>query len=74
MTVRPTWPFVAEIDQGPFDAMNALAHGRLGQPDQDGLGQPRRDIDLHLDRHGVDSDQGKGSQLGEHERLRKSGW
>ena len=60
---------VAEVAQGPLDPVDALPDGRLRQADQHRLGQAgERIVDLHLDRHGVDPDQGECVQLGEHRR------
>ena len=62
---------VAEVDQRPLDAVDALADGQFGQADEHGLGQLRRGrVHLHLDRHRVDADQGEGAELGEHEGSR----
>ena len=57
---------VAEVRQSAFDAVDALAHRRLREADEDGLGQPGRGIDFDLDRHGVDADEREGVKLGEH--------
>ena len=62
---------VAEVDQGAFDAVDALLDRRLGQADQDGLGQPGGDVHLGLDGGGVDADERERVQLGQHGRLRK---
>ena len=35
-------PGVAEVGEGPLDAVDALADGQLGQADEDGLGRARR--------------------------------
>jgi len=60
-------PQITGVDQRPLDARNALLDRGLGQPDQRGLGQRAgRNVDLHLDRQGVDSDQRKSAQLGQH--------
>jgi hypothetical protein len=59
-------PVVAEVDQGALDAVDALAHGHFRQTDQHRLGQPGRHVHLGFDRSGVDADQGKRVQLGEH--------
>ena len=61
-------PRIAEIGEGPFDAVDALADGQLGHADEDDLGHARRGIDLGLDRGGVDPLQGEGPEFGEHKR------
>lgn len=60
-------PHIAAVDERPFDAMRALLDGGFGQSDEDRLGHGRRrDIDLHLDRPGVDAEQGIRQQFGQH--------
>ena len=59
---------VAEVGQGPLDAVDALLDRHLRQADEDRLGQAGRGIDLDLDGHGVDADEGEGVELGEHAR------
>ncbi len=57
----------AGVDERPLDAMRALLDGRFGQADEHGLGQRAgRDIDLDLDRQGVDAEEREGVELGEH--------
>lgn len=60
-------PLVAEVRHGSLDAMDALAHCQFRRSDQDGLGKPGRGIDLDFHRNGVDAQERKGVQLGEHE-------
>ena len=51
-------PAVSRVDDRPLDPVRALLDGRLGQADQHRLGHRRgRDVDLDLDRRGVDADQ-----------------
>ena len=46
----------AAVDHRPLDAVRALLDRRFGQADEDRLGQrARRDVDLDLDRQGVDA-------------------
>ena len=60
-------PHEAAVDHRPLDAMRALLHRLLGQADEHRLRQRAgRDIDLDFDRQGVDAQQRKGVQLGEH--------
>ncbi len=60
-------PDEAAVDQRPLDAVRAFLDRRFGQADEDRLGQRAgRDIDLDLDRHGVDADEREGVELGEH--------
>ena len=56
MTIAILRAHEAGVDHRPLDAVRALLDGRLGQADQHGLGQRAgRDVDLDLDRHGVDA-------------------
>src|SRR5262249_8766715 len=57
---------VAQVGQGAFDAVDALAHRQFWQPKQNGFGQAGGRIDLDLDRDGVDTNQSKGGEFGEH--------
>ena len=55
----PGVALVAEIGEGAFDPVNALADRHLRQADEDGLGKARSGIDLGLDRDGVDAHEGE---------------
>ena len=60
-------PLEAGVDDRPLDAVRAFLDGRLGQADQNGFRQPGgRDVDLDLDRQGVDAQQREGFEFGEH--------
>ena len=59
-------PVVAEVGQGPLDAVDTLPDGHLRQADEDRLGQPGGGVHFHLDGDRVDADQSKGVELGEH--------
>ncbi len=69
MTVRPRMAIVPEVDHGPLDAVDALAHRHFRQTDQHGFGQTHGDIDLGHDRHRVDAYQSERVQLGQHGAL-----
>ncbi len=50
--------------------MRAFLDRRFGQADENGFGQGAgRDIDLDLDRQGVDAQERKGLQFGQHGRV-----
>ena len=67
MTIRSTGRVIAAVDHRPLDPVRAFLDGRLGQADQDRLGQgPGRNIDLDLDRQGLDPEQRIRSEPGEH--------
>jgi hypothetical protein len=57
---------VAEDDQRPLDAVDALADGGFREADEDGLGQPDGGVRLGDDRDGVDADERERVQLGQH--------
>ena len=61
------WPGKPRVDYRPGDAMGALANRSIGHADEHGRGQcPPGNVDLHVDRHGFDADEGKGLEAGEH--------
>ena len=60
-------PLEAGVDHRPLDAVRAFLDRRLRQADENVLRQARgRDIDLDLDRQGVDADEREGFEFGEH--------
>jgi hypothetical protein len=60
-------PVEAGVDHGPGHAMGALADRRVGHADEDGGGQRAAgNVDLDVHGHGVDPEQGKGVEPGEH--------
>jgi hypothetical protein len=62
---------IAAVDEGPFDAVNALFDGPFCQSHDDRLGHRAwRNIDFDLDGDGLDSEQRIGKELGEHEPAR----
>ena len=63
---------IAEVGQGPLDAVNALLDGHFRQADQNRFREPDGDVDLHLNGNRFDTDQGKGIQLGEHAAISTS--
>ena len=58
-------PLKTRVDACLFDAVRPFLDGRLGQSDQHNFRQSGR-RDINLDRQGVDSQERKGFQLGEH--------
>ncbi len=58
---------VAAVDQGPFDAERAFAHGGFGEADQDRFGhRGGGNIDFDIDRLGINPEQRIRQQLGKH--------
>ena len=56
------------VDHRAFDAVSALFDRGVGQPDEDRLGhRGGRDINLDVDRHRFDAQQGEGLQSSQHD-------
>jgi hypothetical protein len=67
--VNTLWADEVAVDLRSLDPMRALLDGLFRQTNEHGLGQRAgRNVDLHLDRQGVDAQQRKGVQLGEQGR------
>jgi hypothetical protein len=56
----------ARILDGGFDALAALFHRRVWQPDDGKAGESRGDIGFDLDDIGIDPQHGAGEDLGQH--------
>ena len=54
------------VDDCSPDALARLAHGGVGQPDEREGRKAAVDVDLDVDRNGIDAAEGKGSRPGEH--------
>jgi hypothetical protein len=62
----PGGELVPRVLDGRLDSILAFLDCPLGQPDGGELRKPLGDVDLHLHRVGVDSDQRPGQNLGKH--------
>ena len=61
---------VGEVEAGVAnrgsDAVPALAHGRIGQPDHGEVGEPERNVDLDVDRIRLDPEHRGAAKAGQH--------